>query len=89
MSLTDTATGISQITPAEHRNTKKRGNSRATSKAAEKEAILREEVRSIRQVWLYILQWGITVMIAAGSVIFYARQAIKADLIAGNALSAG
>jgi hypothetical protein len=40
-------------------------------------------------VWLHILQWGIAVMIAAGSIIFYARQAIKADLMTANVLKAG
>jgi hypothetical protein len=36
-----------------------------------------------------ILQWGVTVMIAAGSIIFYARRAIKDDLVSLNVLKAG
>ena len=53
------------------------------------ESILREEVRSIRELWMRMLQWGVTVMIAAGSVIFYARRAIKEDFVAAGTLKHG
>ena len=36
-----------------------------------------------------IAQWGITVMIAAGSVIFYARRAIREDLLSTKSLALG
>jgi hypothetical protein len=36
-----------------------------------------------------ILQWGITVITGASSIIFYARRSIKDDLVASTALKAG
>lgn len=60
-----------------------------TRKPPDIEAILREEIRALRELWMRILQWGVTVLIAAGSVVFYARRAIKEDLTAVNKLNAG
>jgi hypothetical protein len=60
-----------------------------TRKPADVEAILREEVRALRELWMRILQWGVTVMIAAGSIIFYARRAIKEDFVAAGKLNPG
>ncbi|MHB8270305.1 hypothetical protein [Bradyrhizobium sp.] len=60
-----------------------------TKKPPDIEAILREEIRALRELWMRILQWGVTVMIAAGSIIFYARRAIKEDFTVAGKLKLG
>lgn len=51
-----------------------------------REVVLREEIRSLREMWTRVLQWGITVMTGAGSIVFYARRAIKEDLVLAGVL---
>jgi hypothetical protein len=53
------------------------------------EKLLREEVRSIRELWMRILQWGITVLTGASTIIFYARRSVKEDLVASAILKIG
>jgi hypothetical protein len=67
MSL-DQVSALPDAKPPPETSLKKQG----TKKPRDIEAILREEIRVLRELWMRILQWGVTVMIAAGSVIFYA-----------------
>jgi hypothetical protein len=53
------------------------------------ESTLREEIRSIRELWMRILQWGITVITGASTITFYARRSIKEDLVASKILNLG
>ena len=53
------------------------------------EKLLREEIRSIRELWMRILQWGISVITGASTIIFYARRSVKDDLVASAVLKIG
>jgi hypothetical protein len=64
-----------------------RRRTRAAGSSAE--LILREEIRSIRELWMRILQWGITVITGAGTVVFYARRAIRQDMVDSHVLKLG
>lgn len=51
------------------------------------EKLLREEIRSIRELWMRILQWGITVITGPSTI--YARRSVKDDLVASAVLKIG
>jgi hypothetical protein len=56
---------------------------------ASAEVLLREEIRGIRELWMRILQWGITVITGSSTIVFYARRSIKEDLVKAEHLPIG
>ena len=57
--------------------------------AKEKEKILWEELRNIREIALKMLQWGVTVMATLQTAIFFFRKDLYERMIAAGKLTNG
>jgi hypothetical protein len=53
------------------------------------EQILREEVRSIRDLTFRMIQWGVAVLTATLTILFYGRRAFRDDFVASHVLKEG
>jgi|SRR5450631_3358170 hypothetical protein len=53
------------------------------------EQILREEIRSIREMYFRMIQWGVTVLTAGLTIVFYGRRAFRDDFVDAGALKVG
>src|ERR1700685_3800245 len=54
-----------------------------------REQWLREELRALRTVLVSQMQWGITVLTAAGLNLYYIRKDVKAHLVSQHFLKEG
>jgi hypothetical protein len=54
-----------------------------------KEEWLREELRHTRMMWLNLLKWGVTVLAALESSLYFVRRDVTEHLIAAGALPIG
>jgi len=59
------------------------------TKAARREEILWEELRSIRDLLFRILQWGVTVLASLQTALFFLRKEIKDSMVGSNQLKMG
>jgi hypothetical protein len=66
-----------------------RGSSVVPATAFTPEQILREEIRSTRDLTFKMVQWGVTVLVASLTALFYGRRAFRDDFVALKRLNAG
>lgn len=53
------------------------------------EQILREEIRSVRDLTFKMIQWGVAVLTACLTILFYGRRAFRDDFVAAGVLKEG
>jgi hypothetical protein len=53
------------------------------------EQILREEIRSLRDLTFKMIQWGVAILTACLTILFYGRRAFRDDFIAAGILQQG
>lgn len=91
LGTTFVATGLPSVALAEgaedSSSPKGRGGSQLSVFTPEQ--MLREEIRALRELTFKIIQWGVTVMVATLTALFYARRAFRDDLVALGRLEQG